>query len=326
MEYIVGYTGFVGSNIVANHTFDGMFNTKNIEESFGGNPDLLVYSGVRAEMFLANQNPAADLALMDEAIENIKRIHPKKIVLISSIAVYQNLDNVDEDYEIDETKLTAYGANRLYLERWVQANIKDHLIVRLPGLYGRNLKKNFIYDFIHYIPPMLNEAKYMELTQRELELAGTEKIKSHYMKQDNGFYKCDVMQGNSAKEKRIQSELKEIFKLAGFSALNFTDSRGVYQYYNLNNLWNDIQKALNNKIRLLNLAVEPVTAAEVYEYLTGRQFVNELPKEVPHFNYKTKYAKLWKNESNADVIEEGYIASKEQVLQDINKYVKEQNR
>ncbi len=326
MEYIVGYTGFVGSNIVANHTFDGMFNTKNIEESFGGNPDLLVYSGVRAEMFLANQNPAADLALMDEAIENIKRIHPKKIVLISSIAVYQNPDNVDEDYEIDETKLTAYGANRLYLERWVQANIKDHLIVRLPGLYGRNLKKNFIYDFIHYIPPMLNEAKYMELTQRELELAGTEKIKSHYMKQDNGFYKCDVMQGNSEKEKRIQSELKEIFKLAGFSALNFTDSRGVYQYYNLNNLWNDIQKALNNKIRLLNLAVEPVTAAEVYEYLTGRQFVNELPKEVPHFNYKTKYAKLWKNESNADVIEEGYIASKEQVLQDINKYVKEQNR
>lgn len=323
MEYIVGYTGFVGSNIVANHTFDGMFNTKNIEESFGGNPDLLVYSGVRAEMFLANQNPAADLALMDEAIENIKRIHPKKIVLISSIAVYQNPDNVDEDYEIDETKLTAYGANRLYLERWVQANIKDHLIVRLPGLYGRNLKKNFIYDFIHYIPPMLNEAKYVELTQRESELAGTEKIKSHYIKQDNGFYKCDVMQGNSEKEKRIQSELKEIFKLAGFSALNFTDSRGVYQYYNLNNLWNDIQKALNNKIKLLNLAVEPVTAAEVYEYLTGKQFVNELPKEVPHFNYKTKYAKLWKNESNADVIEEGYIASKEQVLQDISKYVKE---
>lgn len=326
MEYIVGYTGFVGSNMVANHTFDGMFNTKNIEESFGGNPDLLVYSGVRAEMFLANQNPAADLALMEEAIENIKRIHPKKIVLISSIAVYQNPDNVDEDYEIDETKLTAYGANRLYLERWVQANIKDHLIVRLPGLYGRNLKKNFIYDFIHYIPPMLNEAKYAELTQRESELAGTEKIKSHYMKQDNGFYKCDVMQGNSEKEKGIQSELKEIFKLVGFSALHFTDSRGVYQYYNLNNLWDDIQKALHNKIRLLNLAVEPVTAAEVYEYLTGKQFVNELPKEVPHFNYKTKYAKLWKNESNADVIEKGYIASKEQVLQDINKYVKEQNR
>ncbi len=326
MEYIVGYTGFVGSNIAAHHNFDGMFNTKNIEESFGGNPDLLVYSGVRAEMFLANQNPAADLALMEEAIENIKRIHPKKLVLISSIAVYQNPDNVDEDYEIDETKLTAYGANRLYLERWVQENIEDHLIVRLPGLYGRNLKKNFIYDFIHYIPPMLNEAKYMELTQRELELAGTEEIKSHYMKQNNGFYKCDVMQGISAKEKRIQSELKEIFKLVGFSALNFTDSRGVYQYYNLNNLWNDIQKALNNKIKLLNLAVEPVTIAEVYEYLTGMQFVNELPKEVPHFNYKTKYAKLWKNESNADVIEDGYIASKEQVLRDIKEYVKEQNR
>ena len=74
MEFIVGYTGFVGSNIVANHQFDGLYNSKNITEAYGKNPDLLVYSGVPAEMFLANQNPEADKALMDQAIENIKQI------------------------------------------------------------------------------------------------------------------------------------------------------------------------------------------------------------------------------------------------------------
>jgi hypothetical protein len=317
MDYIVGYTGFVGSNLAASHNFDGRFNTKNIEESYGGNPDLLVYSGVPAEMFLANKNPAADRALMDTAIENIKKINPKKLVLISTIAVYQNPDNVDEDYEIVEKELTAYGANRRYLESWVQEHIPEHLIVRLPGLYGKNLKKNFLYDFIHYIPPMLNEAKFEELTQKERKLCGTEQIKAHYIRQDNGFYKCDVAQDASEEAKRIQKELKETFQQVGFSALNFTDSRGLYQYYNLANLWTDIEKALANGIRLLNLAVEPVTAAAVYEYLTGETFVNELPKAVPHFNYKTKYADLWGGE-------DGYIRKRAEVLADIKKFVEEQ--
>ncbi|MBQ8279974.1 MAG: NAD-dependent epimerase/dehydratase family protein [Roseburia sp.] len=304
MEFIVGYTGFVGSNIIASHTFDGMFNSKNITEAYGKNPDLLVYSGVPAEMFLANQNPEADKALMDQAIENIKRINPKKIVLISTIAVYQDPDGVDEDYQIDETTLTAYGANRLYLERWVEANMSDYHIVRLPGLYGKNLKKNFIYDFIHYVPPMLNEAKYKELSAQE------ELIKTEYVLQDNGFYKC--MLPIDAKEER--TALKEAFRRVGFSALNFTDSRGTFQYYNLANLWQDIQIAIEHKIQKLNLAVEPITISELYQELTGEVFVNELPKAVPYFNYKTKHEALWDGAN-------GYIHTKEEVLADVKAYI-----
>lgn len=304
MEYIVGYTGFVGSNIVAKHTFDGMFNTKNITEAYGKEPDLLVYSGVRAEMFLANQNPEADKALMDEAIENIKKIAPKKIVLISTIAVYQDPNGEDEDFEIDETALTAYGANRLYLEKWVEQNIENHVIVRLPGLYGKNLKKNFIYDYIHYIPAMLNEAKYRELSEKE-SLIGEK-----YVLQENGFYKCCV----PIDEKEEREKLKAAFKRVGFSALNFTDSRGTFQYYNLAQLWNDIQIALENGIKKLNLAVEPITIAELYKELTGETFINELPKAVPFFNYKTKYASLWNGQN-------GYIKTKEAVLEDVKAYI-----
>jgi hypothetical protein len=303
MEYLVGYTGFVGSNIAEKHKFDGNFNTKNIEKAYGGEPDLLVYAGVRAEMYLANQNPDADRTLMDEAIENIKRIAPKKIVLISTIAVYHDPDQVDESCDIDETTLTAYGANRLYLERWVENHIPDHLIVRLPGLYGKNLKKNFIYDYIHYIPQMLSEEKYRELSKDAM-------IQNHYIRQENGFYKCDAAPGNVSEWER----LKEAFRQAGFSALQFTDSRGVFQYYNLEHLWDDIEKALNEKIPKLNLAVEPVTIAELYRYLTGENFENELPKPVPHFNFKTKYDKLWNGK-------DGYICSKEQVLADVRRFI-----
>ena len=304
MELIVGYTGFVGSNIIAKHAFDGLYNSKNITDAYGTNPDLLVYSGVPAEMFLANQNPEADKALMDQAIENIRKINPKKIVLISTIAVYHNPDDVDEDFEIDASMLSAYGANRLYLERWVEENIADHLIVRLPGIYGQNLKKNFIYDFIHYIPAMLNGAKYRELSEKE------SLIKTHYVLQDNGFYKCLLPM--DAKEER--AALKEAFKRTGFSALNFTDSRGTFQYYHLEHLWSDIVLAMQHGLHKINLAVEPVSIAEIYQELTGEIFVNELPKDVPYFNYITKHASFW-NGSN------GYIKTKAEVLSEIKAYV-----
>ena len=117
--------------------------------------------------------------------------------------------------------------------------------------------------------------------------------------------------------KAERETLKEAFRRVGFSALNFTDSRGTFQYYNLKNLWNDIEIAVKNDIKKLNLAVEPVTIEELYSELTGETFVNELPKAVPYFNYKTKYAQFWNGE-------DGYILRKEAVLEDVKTYIKEQ--
>ena len=49
---------------------------------------------------------------------------------------------MDETSEIDVADLPAYGYNRYQLERWTRKNFPDALIIRLPGLFGRNLKKN----------------------------------------------------------------------------------------------------------------------------------------------------------------------------------------
>ena len=46
MKILVGNTGFVGSNLSLKTTFDGLFNSKNIEDAFGSEPDILVYFGV----------------------------------------------------------------------------------------------------------------------------------------------------------------------------------------------------------------------------------------------------------------------------------------
>lgn len=305
-EFLVGYSGFVGSNLAFEHEFNGLFNSKNISSAYGEKPDILVYSGVRAEMFLANSNPQLDFEQIKEAISNIKKISPKTTVLISTVAVYDNT-SADEDCIIDENKLSAYGKNRLFLEKWVSENCNDFLIVRLPALYGINLKKNFIYDYINRIPSMLSEKKFIELAEKEKILL------NYYKVAENNFYKCISL---TNKEKIL---LKSIFENLGFNSLNFTDSRSVYQFYNLKNLWQHIKTALDNNLKLINLVTPPISAGDLYLSLSSKSFVNELDKPPFNYNLKTKHFALYGGSN-------GYISTHEQVLYDIKSFVENMQR
>ena len=301
MRALVGYTGFVGSNIYAKGDIDAAYNSSNIESAFGTQPELLIYAGMRAEKYLANTNPEGDFALVEQAEENISQIKPRKLVLISTIDVLKKPVDVDEDTPIDTENLHPYGLNRYRLEEWVRSNYEDALIVRLPGLFGRNIKKNFIFDYINVIPTMLKDKKFLELSEKDPEL------KKYYKCADNGFYKVKEEIDN-------KDYLKGIFRKLGFSALNFTDSRSVYQFYNLDRLWEDIKIALSNDISLLHLATEPISAGEVYSYLTGESFVNELDGNPAMYNFKTKYADLYGGRN-------GYLCDKDTVLKDIKEFV-----
>lgn len=301
MKALVGYTGFVGSNLYKAGGFDAVYNSKNIQEAFGTNPDLLVYAGIRAEKYLANNDPEKDMEQILIAEDNISKIRPKRLVLISTIDVFKVPSGVDENSVIDTDGLHAYGYNRYMLECWVRENYHDALVIRLPALFGKNIKKNFIYDYINVIPFMLKEDIFKELSEKEPILTG------FYEKQDNGFYRVAV-------PKDKENELKNLFRNLGFSALNFTDSRSRYQFYNLGNLWKDIEIALEEHIELLHLATEPVSAWELYRFLTGKDFNNELGGKPAFYDYRTIYANTF-NGSN------GYISDKKQVLDEIKEFL-----
>lgn len=304
MDALVGYTGFVGSNLYEAGDFDAVYNSKNIQKAFGTNPDLLVYAGLRAEKYLANNDPGKDLEEIRIAEDNISRINPRKLVLISTIDVFKKTSGVDENSIIDTDGLHAYGYNRYLLECWVRENYPDALIIRLPGLFGKNIKKNFIYDFINVIPFMLKGEKYEELSRIEREL------KNYYEKQDNGFYRVSVKDGDKA-------ALKDMFRRIGFSALNFTDSRSRYQFYDLRNLWADIKTVLEADVRLWHPATEPVSAGELYKYLAGENFVNELADIPADYDYRTIHDGLFGGKN-------GYICDKGCIMSEIKKFVEEQ--
>lgn len=74
---------FCGGNLAAKHAFAAVCHSTDIAAQFGAKPDLCVYAGVPAAMFLANADPDADLAVMAAARENLRQIAPKQLVLIS---------------------------------------------------------------------------------------------------------------------------------------------------------------------------------------------------------------------------------------------------
>lgn len=303
MKVLVGYTGFVGSNLYKEGRFDAVYHSKNIEQAYGTKPDLLVYAGIRAEKYLADHAPENDRAQILAAQRNIEKIGPKKLVLISTIDVFKTAKNVDENAAITVEGLRPYGANRYRMELWVREKYPDALIIRLPGLFGKNIKKNFIYDFLHIIPSMLRPEKLAELSAFDPQL------KYFYEQQDNGFYKVHIADAD-------KDNLKKKFRKLGFSALHFTDSRSSYQFYNLNRLWADMQTALKNGIILLHAAVQPVSAGELYTYLTGGKFVNELDAEPADYDFRTVHDALFGGK-------DGWLCTKEAVLREIKEFVEQ---
>lgn len=300
---LVGYTGFVGSNLDMQTDFCMKYNSKNIYEAFGKQHELVVYCGVRAEKFLANGNPDNDLKHVLQAIDNIKKLKPQKLVLVSTVDVYNQAEGVDEDTVIATDMLQPYGKHRYMLEQWVMENIDYYHIIRLPGLYGRGIKKNFIFDLINIIPSMLSQQRLLQLKENcPIDICKC------YLEGENGFYRL----------KQLDSEttltLKKFFEGNSFNAVSFTHSRSTFQFYSLNYLWHHIQIAIENNIKILCLATEPVCACELYKHIYGKEFVNLLPQNPACYDMHTRYYKLFGGER-------GYIASKQTIMDDIKNVI-----
>ena len=146
---IIGYTGFVGSNLCEQQKFDFAYNSKNIGEIRGMNFEHLIVSGVSAVKWLANKEPENDWKSISELIENLKSVTADRVTLISTVDVYPSPNGVDERTLIDVKNSHSYGFHRLKFEQFIQSSFQNTVILRLPGLFGSGLKKNIIFDYLN---------------------------------------------------------------------------------------------------------------------------------------------------------------------------------
>ncbi|WP_210438549.1 NAD-dependent epimerase/dehydratase family protein [Nocardioides xinjiangensis] len=81
-----------------------------------------------------------------------------------------------------------------------------------------------------------------------------------------------------------------IFDLLHDNNLDAVDSRGVFQFYPMVNLWWDIDSALGAGLSLVHLTAEPVDVATVARLGFGRPFENHLARPVARYDFRTRHA------------------------------------
>jgi nucleoside-diphosphate-sugar epimerase len=252
MRGLIGYTGFVGSNLLNQTTFDRLYNSKNISEIKGEKFELLICAGAPAVKWKANKFPEEDLANIQALMNNLKEVQCDELVLISTVDVYNSPIAVNEETKIDIDNLAPYGKHRLLLEQFAVQHFPKVTIIRLPGLFGPGLKKNIIYDFIHN------------------------------------------------------------------NCIDMIHSENVFQFYNLERLNQDLETVLRENVALVNFATEPVSVKEVVKYAFNKDFSQITDNGPVFYDMKTIHAGVF------DTKKSDYMASKEEVLEDIRKYVQKE--
>ena len=142
---LIGYSGFVGGSLDRQAHFDEKYNSKNISEIKGKHFELIACAGTPGVKWKANQNPEEDLQAIQSLRSHLETVSCDLFIFISTVDVYFPPVEVAEDSPVPAPGLPAYGLHRFQFEEFVRQRYNRSLTVRLPGLYGEGLKKNFIY-------------------------------------------------------------------------------------------------------------------------------------------------------------------------------------
>lgn len=146
---LIGYTGFVGSNLYLQRAFYYVYNSKNFHKMKGQSYGEIVCAGITANKWQANKAPETDRAKIKELQDVLATVSAKRFILISTIDVYPVMQEKTETFDCHSVANHAYGTHRLAFEDFCRERFSNCFIVRLPGLFGNGLKKNLIFDLLN---------------------------------------------------------------------------------------------------------------------------------------------------------------------------------
>jgi hypothetical protein len=146
---LIGHTGFVGSTLKRDESFSHLFNSGNFNEMREQRFDEVVCAGIAAVKWKANKEPELDWQGIQALLDVLAEVDAERFTLISTVDVYPDPSQpLDERFDIPAEAGQPYGRHRLAAERFVQEHFAQTLVVRLPALFGRGLKKNVIFDLL----------------------------------------------------------------------------------------------------------------------------------------------------------------------------------
>lgn len=104
-----------------------------------------------------------------------------------------------------------------------------------------------------------------------------------------------------------------IFDFLNENNVHVIDSRGVFQFYPMVNLWYDIQTSLNAGLRLVHLTAAPISVREISEQGFGKPFDHTLATLPATYNMRTRHAGIFGASGH-------YQYSKRETIQAIRAY------
>lgn len=84
-----------------------------------------------------------------------------------------------------------------------------------------------------------------------------------------------------------------VFDFLNGNNLHAIDSRGVFQFYPMVNLWYDIQAALSAGLKLVHLASEQISVADVSKQGFGNPFNQVLANSPVSYDMRTRHAQIF---------------------------------
>lgn len=286
---LIGVSGFVGSTIARQNSFDEIFNSKTIRGARGKHFADVVCAAAPGSMFEANRLPESDECRIGSLINDLAQLRADYFVLISTIAVLDNFDaGYDEGVDNFQQSL-AYGRNRRRLEEFCITHFDNVLVVRLPALFGSGLKKNFIFDIMNPMPSMLTVERLQKLSCDLPSKLQTVLTDIYALDERLGLM---VIDREALERTGLRSAFDEAIAGHALNAINFTNPETRFQYYDLSRLWSDICVARREGLEIIHLATEPVTAKDVYQALIGEKMPST-DARIHREDMRTRHADLW---------------------------------
>jgi nucleoside-diphosphate-sugar epimerase len=84
-----------------------------------------------------------------------------------------------------------------------------------------------------------------------------------------------------------------IFDFLNNNNLHAIESRGVFQFYPMVNLWFDIQRALGAGLSLVHLTAEPISVSDVSLQGFGKPFTQTLANQPARYDMQTLHAQIF---------------------------------
>lgn len=110
-----------------------------------------------------------------------------------------------------------------------------------------------------------------------------------------------------------------IFDFLNDNNLHAIDSRSIFQFYPMVNLWYDIQTALDAGLKLVHLTAEPISVADVSAQGFGKPFEQVQPNGPAVYDLRTRHAHIFGGTDH-------YQYSRRETIQAIRSYAQSEPR